>query len=389
MRKLSLLLGLTLFFAFSFLGCNPEGTDGSSGSSSPEDPIKIGAILPLTGDLSAIGGGERRGLLLALDSVKARHPDREVELIIEDFASETKNAVTAANKLLNVNDVDAIITSTTAASEAVTPVVDPKEIPHFVISPDLDIVGRADNNYRVYYNFRAEANEVNDFLASSSIESMSFLAAQYASIQNEIEKIIEPFAKEHGIEVSSKDFLPVSQNDWRALISKAKSANPDLVFLAPQVNQVESLTTQLFENNMGPIQNRKLVGSFTFNWRSKRYIKTLEDFYIASPKFQVTDTSNVYVRKFQKRFESNPNFDTMYAYDNMIILSDLLMKSEGDLSKFKRLFNNHDEYVGASGKIRFVGNRDTNAEIVLTQIQNGEQVVVGEEEEQGLAEVNK
>jgi len=378
MRKLVFLLGIILISASSLLGCNPdEASDGESTASSTE-PIKIGAILPLTGDLSAIGEGERRGLLMAVDSVKARHPDREFELIIEDFASETQNAVSAANKLLNVNNVDAIITSTTAASEAVSPVVDPEEVPHFVISPDLDIVDKADNNYRVYYNFRAEAKKVNEFIESSSPDKISYLAAEYSSIQKEIENIIEPFADDRGIETASKDFFPVSNKNFRTPITRAKSANPDLVFLAPQVPQVELLTDQIYQNDFGPTENRKFVASFTFNWRPRSYLTTLEDFYISSPRYQVMDTTNTYAENFSQRFEGDPNFDTMYAYDNLIILSNLMVDSGGEMDNFDKLFNNNDDYVGASGRIKFVGGRDTNVEIILTRIEDGKQVPVGE-----------
>ena len=377
MRKLVFLLGVILISASSLLGCNPDEAGDTEGTASSSETIKIGAILPLTGDLSAIGEGERRGLLMAVDSVKARHPDHEFELIIEDFASETQNAVSAANKLLNVNDVDAIITSTTAASEAVSPVLDSEEIPHFVISPDLDIVKKADNNYRVYYNFRAEAKEVNEFIESTSPDRISYLAAEYSSIQKEIENIIDPFAIERGIETASKDFFPVSNKNFRTPITRAKSANPDLVFLAPQVPQVELLTDQLYQNDFVPTQDRKFVASFTFNWRPRSYLKTLEDFYIASPRYQVMDTTNAYAKNFSQRFDGGPNFDTMYAYDNLIILSNLLVESVGSMDKFKKLFNNNDDYVGASGKIEFVGNRDTNVEIILTHIEDGKQAPVG------------
>lgn len=378
MRKLVFLLGIILISASSLLGCNPDEASDSESTASSTEPIKIGAILPLTGDLSAIGEGERRGLLMAVDSVRTRHPDREFELIVEDFASETQNAVSAANKLLNVNNVDAIITSTTAASEAVSPVVDPEEIPHFVISPDLDIVNKADNNYRVYYNFRAEAKEINEFIESSSLDKISYLAAEYSSIQKEIENIIEPFANNRGIETASKDFFPVSNKNFRTPITRAKSANPDLVFLAPQVPQVELLTDQIYQNNFGPTENRKFVASFTFNWRPRSYLTTLEDFYIASPRYQVMDTTNTYAENFSQRFEGDPNFDTMYAYDNLIVISNLMVESGGEIDKFDELFNNNDDYVGASGRIKFVGGRDTNVEIILTRIEDGKQVPVGE-----------
>jgi len=104
-----------------------------------------------------IGEGERKGLALALEELKRNNPKVSITLIIEDFKSETKNAVTAANKLINIDKVHSIITSTTAAAEAVSPITDKNKVIHFVISPDVEILNQSIYNYRIYYNFRTEA----------------------------------------------------------------------------------------------------------------------------------------------------------------------------------------------------------------------------------------
>jgi branched-chain amino acid transport system substrate-binding protein len=341
-----------------------------------ENIIKIGAILPLTGRLAVIGQGEQKGILLGLDILKEEFGEKSIQLFFEDFASETKNAVTAANKLIKTHKVDAIITSTTAGAEAVSPVIDANKVIHFVISPDADILSRSEYNFRIYYNFIAEAKIVQDFLLKSKTKDLSILAVTYSSIQKEIEEFIEPFAEKQNIKILSKDFFDITVKDFKTLIAKAKGQAPTIIFLAPQVNQVELLANQMLEANFGPTDSRKIICSFTFNWRPYSYIQTLEGFYILSPKFQVDGNKNIYAQKFSEKYNQEPSFDMMYAFDNIIILANILKKQPKDLTEFKNYFDSYGDYTGASGKINFVGNRDTAVEIVLTKIEGGKQVLV-------------
>jgi len=340
-----------------------------------DDTIKIGAILPLTGRLSVIGEGEKYGLQMAIDSLKIKFPERKFELIIEDFASDTKNAVTIANKLIDIDKVFAIITSTTAAAEAVTPIIDKKKIIHFVISPDIEILDKSIYNFRIYYNFKTEAKVFNDYVDKNNIKSIAFLAVRYSSIEKEIEENIVPVLAAQ-TSIVSKEYFDISENDFKNYLIKINNKNPELIFLAPQVNQVELLANTIKELKLLPSNERNYVCSFTFNWRSVEFINSLEGFYIISPLFQIVEPSNPYFKNFKNKFNIIPNFDMMFAYDNLMILGNILSNSTTKYDIFKKSFNDLGEYYGASGKINFVGNNDTDVEIILTKIVNKKQTRV-------------
>ena len=147
------------------------------------------------------------------------------------------------------------------------------------------------------------------------------------------------------------------------------------MFLAPQVNQVEPLCNQIIEGGYDKKINA-MVGSFTFNWKPLSIIGIIEGLYVLSPKVQIDDANSHYQLAFSKKLKRNVNFDVMYAYDNLMILSEILVTSKNDKSKFESLFNNHLPYTGASGKVIFKGGRDTDVEIVMTQIRDGRQVII-------------
>lgn len=344
------------------------------GETSNSNNIKIGVILPLTGNFAVIGEGEKKGIDLAVEDLKKKYPDKTIEVIYEDFASETKNAATAANKLISVDRVDAIITSTTAASEAVSPIVERAQKINFVISPDIEIVGRSKYNFRVYYNLKTEADVVNSFVERNKPRSVSFLASRYSSLQKLIDDRLEPDFREGGLRVLSKEYVEVTEKDFKNSIIKLRSDNPELLFLAPMTNQVDLFTNQLKDAGINPSSDRIIIGSFTFNWKPTDYISTLEGYYIATPIFQTYDESNAFVMAFSEKYNSKPSFDIAYAYDNVSILAELLVTSDKNFDRFKESFNKLGERHGASGKITFIGENDTAADLVITKIVNGKQV---------------
>ena len=74
------------------------------GSKSSSHQVTIGVILPLTGDLSVTGEKIYNGVLLA-----AANAPSNVKFIYEDDHSNVTDGVTAATKLLNVDNVDMIM----------------------------------------------------------------------------------------------------------------------------------------------------------------------------------------------------------------------------------------------------------------------------------------
>jgi branched-chain amino acid transport system substrate-binding protein len=78
---------------------------------SVDAPIKIGFIGPLSGDAAIYGEPSRNGAVLAVDQINANGGinGKPVELIIEDGKCNGKDALNAAQKLVNVDNVKFII----------------------------------------------------------------------------------------------------------------------------------------------------------------------------------------------------------------------------------------------------------------------------------------
>ena len=90
------------------------------------ETIKIGAILPLTGDLAFLGEEIKKGIDIAVLEYKDKGVD--INVIYEDDQSLSPIvAVNAANKLLNIDKINAGLTLLVEESRPIAPIFNKKK----------------------------------------------------------------------------------------------------------------------------------------------------------------------------------------------------------------------------------------------------------------------
>src|SRR3989344_5494284 len=99
-------LVVLLLVVGGFLVYGTKGKGGASGES-----VKIGVLLPLTGDGASYGEPARNVFLLAVEEINAAGgiDGKQLELIIEDSKCNGKDATSATSKLINVDKVEIIL----------------------------------------------------------------------------------------------------------------------------------------------------------------------------------------------------------------------------------------------------------------------------------------
>ncbi len=116
--KSSLAWGLALAFSSSLLvGCNNQttsdtGTNPSATTSSADgDGLKLGALLPVTGDLSSIGANMPEAVKLAIDEINACDGvnGQSVTLVTEDSQTDPTAGGAAMTKLAEVDRVAGVV----------------------------------------------------------------------------------------------------------------------------------------------------------------------------------------------------------------------------------------------------------------------------------------
>ena len=137
------------------------------------EPIKIGVITPLTGDVAYWGESSRVGIALAEQDLL--NDDINVEFIIEDGELDPTVALNAAQKLVNIDRVDAIYSEFNPAAISVTSFLKDKDILHLydaaVISPLEDTT----NTYKTYLDYEVSCQKTAEVLKERGVQQVGAL----------------------------------------------------------------------------------------------------------------------------------------------------------------------------------------------------------------------
>ena len=126
-----------------------------------KEPIKIGAILPLTGPASFVGEGMSYAIQIAAEEINRQGGigGREIQLILENSMSEGKTAVSAIQKLINVDKIDLLIGGSTYEMMAISPIAEQNKIP--IITPCSSKPMVTENNNYVFRLMASDSIQAN------------------------------------------------------------------------------------------------------------------------------------------------------------------------------------------------------------------------------------
>lgn len=324
----------------------------NSGGTKETGPIKIGVILPLSGDLAMLGEPAQKAAQFALENhLGTRH---QYQLIFEDDQFNGSKAVTAANKLISVDKVDAIITFGSSGGNVVKPLATQNKIIHFAIASDPTI---ADGKY----NFNhwtppsEEARVMVQQLQQRNITKIGLFTVNQAgmlAVANELRSQLSSTS----ISVVSDQVFNIGEKDFRTYIAKAQSSDAQIYVLFCFTPELELLAKQMKDAGI----NTPTTAIESFDQTNKPEL--FDGYWYVS----ASDPSVDFVNQFKQKFNEVPSFGTANVYDvvGMIITAIENDKSPGnpDAEKISADLHQLQNYGGSMGNLS-IGNNG----LVLSQ----------------------
>ena len=199
-----------------------------------KEPIKIGAVLSITGPAAGLGIPERNGAQAAVKSINARGGvnGRPIMLIIEDDTTNPDTAVTKTNGLIFNQDVAAIIGgSNFAASVAMGGITDKQKVPQFAFTG----LGPAIEKTRhcVFHMFTPHylnARTLFEYSRSINAKKVAVLhdSGYGAVVVRELAGIMKDYPD---IQVGTIEKFDITATDVTTQAAKIKAGNPDAIFV--------------------------------------------------------------------------------------------------------------------------------------------------------------
>src|SRR3989344_2574768 len=344
---------------------------GSKGEDkAAKETIKIGFIGPLTGDASSLGTVARAAVELAVDEVNAAGGvnGQTFDVTYEDGKCSPADANNAAQKLLNVDKVSAIIgglcsseTSAFAPQAMQQKIV---TITYCSSAPSLDKTGK--------YFFRTYP--VDTFQGKYAAEyAYNTLGAKKVAILYHIsdwgtglKDVFTQRFTELGGQIIATEGTPQEARDYRTQLTKLKAAKDDYIYapLYPEggivmFNQVKELGIAT-----------KFLGGDTYDdpKLQKEVSGKADILYTVST---ISPSEEFKAKLIAKAGGEQVPICAPNAYDAVFVLANAIKSVGLDADKLADTIRTTD-YTGESGKITFDQNGNlTNASYIVKRVEKG------------------
>ncbi|GAB2676632.1 urea ABC transporter substrate-binding protein [Paenibacillus thermoaerophilus] len=229
-------LAVTLAAAVTIAGCgSSEQTEGGSSpapsAAASGGEIPVGVLHSLTGTMSISEVSVKDATMMAIEEINAAGGllGKKLKPVVEDGASDPQVFAEKIKKLIQKDQVAVTFGGWTSASrKAMLPVVEqnkgllfyPVQYEGLETSPNIVYTGATTNQQII---------PAVTWLLQNKGKKMFLLGSDYV-FPRTANKIIKAQLKAEGGETVAEEYTPLGHTDYSTIISKIKSAKPDVIF---------------------------------------------------------------------------------------------------------------------------------------------------------------
>ncbi|MFH1985753.1 MAG: penicillin-binding protein activator [Pseudomonadota bacterium] len=332
--------------------------------------IKIGVILPLTGPVAEPGINALRGVELSVAKFNAEHK-HQIQLILEDSKSNSKDAISAINKLITVDKVKIVIGDIMSSVVlAIAPIAERNRV--LLISPGAsspDVRNAGDYIFRIYSSDDYDGQ----VMAKYILEKLHKTKAAIIIINNDygigVKNIfIKSFTALKG-QVVLSEFYTQGQTDFRNIIVKIKNSNPEVLYIVGNPTENGNLVKQLKELNV----NIPLTGNISFEHEGflKVAKNSFDSVIFSAPFFNIDSDKTLvksFVSKYSEKYGSKPDIAAALGFDTAQIISTTIDETDFNVDDLKEKLYKVKNFDGITGNMSFDSNGDVQKDIFIKRI---------------------
>ena len=295
------------------------GGGGGGGDGADDGPIKIGAILGISGRFAFVGAPQQQALELAAKQINADGGicDRDVEFVIYDDEVDETKSVPLANRLISEDEVVAIIgPSITVPALAVQPIVERAHIPNMTLTSAAIWEG-TDNSY-VFHTTPREEVEVQSLLAflqdELKVSKVGVIYDRQPYGTRNLE-LINQFAADYGLEIVAEEGIENGDTNADAQVSRIGDSGAEAVIVWVGDPAASSVAVAMQQAGV----DIPMIGSSAI--AGPRFAELAGDAAEGVYSNSTYDTENPpdfqasFLEEFQAEYDSPPTQFAGFAYD--------------------------------------------------------------------------
>jgi branched-chain amino acid transport system substrate-binding protein len=295
-------------------GGGDDGTDGDDGST---EAYEIGMVDSLTGSLSAFGERNQRGKDLALADVnEAGIGGAELDVAVEDSQSESQPGVSAAQKLVNQDEVPFVIGAvgsgvSLAIYQSVTQDADVVQLSQNSTSPELS---EYSGLLRMSPTGRVQSGALADIIADDGHDSVAI-----TYVNNDYgQGITDAFTDAWDGEVAYNQSHDQGQSSYSSVVSGMANADADAWLFVTYQPEFATMAQEAYSSGY----EAQFYGADSVKGPEvldNTPEGSLDGMKVVAPSAAI-DQENYeqFASRFQEEYDTEPTAWSAYAYDCVV-----------------------------------------------------------------------
>ena len=231
---LTILASIITLTALTALACDPgEATPDPADTT----PFRIGVMESVTGAGESYGNVAVRAKQMAADEINAAGGvnGRKLELVVEDSKCNAQDAITAFQKLTDVDGVKIILgTSCSGAMLGAAPLAEADGVVLFSgLASNADIAEAGDYIFRTQISDIEVGISTGNVLWADGVRSLATITEETDYAEGVRRSSVAQF-EENGGKIVAEERFSSDITDFRTQLTKLFEANPDALHISPQ-----------------------------------------------------------------------------------------------------------------------------------------------------------
>ena len=336
MKRAYFLVIAVVLLALPFSSCMYSSQERSDNAT-----FTIGLLFPLTGDFAQYGRDELNAIMLFMENVEATRQSY-YSIAVEDTESNPAKAILLYSRIKN-KDPDVVLSVGSAIGLSFQTKSNKDGVPSFVVGANPELA----KGYMIQ-NLATSDDFV--FGVSKELKSANVTKLGIIYLDDDFGQSVKDALKDNYEGEIVEEMYSVDQKDFRSLITKIKSSDPDAIFIVGTgknlgfiINQIRILMGNITIYSTPEISYADVKEVAGSNFYNIVYSDVNIDYSISK--------LNEFRQKYIVKYGFEPSIDSILAYNSMIIID----SCSDDVNFYSCI--NENTFAGLNGPLEISDNR--------------------------------
>ncbi|HET9620052.1 MAG TPA: ABC transporter substrate-binding protein [Kofleriaceae bacterium] len=362
------------------------GAAACKGGGKPDaSAFHIGVVTSLTGPSAAFGQAHKNGFAVAVAELNARGGvlGKPIALDFYDDQSKPDQAVQGVAKLVDQDHVPIILGAYSSENtRAIVPAVTQKQVPLIIPTAVADNVMESKSPwvFRICAGADAYAAATIDFLKHNGDPKTIAIVYENTNFGQSNVKSMHAAATAAGLTIVAEEAYQASSPDYKAMLQRVASANPEVVYFASYLLDASTLMRQSEQVGLNP----KFVTSAGTGFAAAEFPTEKGAGKFAEYTFSISQWlpsakwagSTQFDDAFTKLAGSHPAYHAMEAYASLLVAADAINRAKSDQPKAIADAIRQTKLETPFGPVAFDDKGQNAHPVLVTQVQGGQYKVV-------------